>query len=288
MATAALPVLPAPCSEQPVAVVGRWATLNDVQHAGAAVTYAEGFSYDSVQLGVDAKSVERNSLLLVPNLLTVAECDLLIEDVELNGLEGAQNGGGGFERHRISQLSPSTSALFDRVLRERLLPLVAAELPGLEDYIWACSTQPESAETTGMAPTQTRSTTTPLGLLPYRFTPNEPAINRYSDGADFGAHTDQQALTLNILLRASGAESFEGGGTAFWREGVSPPATCVDDLPTMWLQPDAGVGVVFNGQVKHAGRPVTAGVRHLLVASFSITNADYASKAEQAGRFPRS
>lgn len=274
-------------SEQPVAVVGRWATLNDVRHAGSAVTYAEGLSYDSVQLGADAKSVERNSVLLVPNLLTVAECDLLIQDVELNGLEGVKNGGAGFERHRISQLSPSTSALFDRVLRERLLPLVAAELPGLEDYIWACSTQPESAETLGMTPTQARSAGASLDLLPYRFTPNEPAINRYSDGAEFGAHTDQQALTLNILLRASGAESFEGGGTAFWREGVVPPST--DDLPTMWLQPAAaGVGVVFNGQVKHAGRPVTAGVRYLLVASFSITNANYASKAEQNGRVPRS
>ena len=31
------------------------------------------------------------------------------------------------------------------------------------------------------------------------------------------------------------------------------------------------VGVVFNGEVKHAGRAVTSGVRHLLVASFSIS-----------------
>jgi hypothetical protein len=266
---------------------GRWATLNGVENAaGAAVTYSEGLSYDSVQLGCDAKSVERNSVLLVPNLLTAAECDLLIQDVELNGIEGVKNGGGGFERHRISQLSPSTIALFEKVLRERLLPLVTAELPAVEDYIWACSTRPESDLTLGMTPTQPRSARIPLGLLPYRFTPNEPAINRYSDGAEFGAHTDQQALTLNILLRASGAESFEGGGTAFWREGV--PRRSADDLPTMWLQPAAGVGVVFNGQVKHAGRPVTAGVRHLLVASFSITNPSYASrKAEQDDRLPR-
>ena len=34
------------------------------------------------------------------------------------------------------------------------------------------------------------------------------------------------------------------------------------------------VGVVFNGTVKHAGQVVTSGVRHLLVASFSIAAND--------------
>ena len=32
----------------------------------------------------------------------------------------------------------------------------------------------------------------------------------------------------------------------------------------------AGTGVVFNGNVKHAGRAVTQGLRHVLVASFSV------------------
>jgi hypothetical protein len=48
-------------------------------------------------------------------------------------------------------------------------------------------------------------------------------------------------------------------------------------------------GVLFNGQVKHAGIPVTKGVRHLLVASFSITNAQYArtmpGETNQSKRF---
>ena len=36
------------------------------------------------------------------------------------------------------------------------------------------------------------------------------------------------------------------------------------DAPTLTVEPAAGVGVVFNGAVKHAGRPVTEGVRHVL------------------------
>ena len=97
-------------------------------------------------------------------------------------------------------------------------------------------------------------------------TPKEPAINRYSAGGFFEPHKDKHALTLNVLLD-SGA--FKGGGTAFWDEDSSSSA----DAPTLTVEPAAGVGVVFNGAVKHAGRSVTEGVRHVLVASFSIADA---------------
>ena len=56
--------------------------------------------------------------------------------------------------------------------------------------------------------------------------------------------------------------------SAFWDEDSSST-----DAPTLTVEPAAGVGVVFNGAVKHAGRSVTEGVRHVLVASFSIADA---------------
>lgn len=124
----------------------------------------------------------------------------------------------------------------------------------------------------------------------------EPAINRYSTGGCFETHTDKHALTVNILLRAGGENNgdgssgtaFEGGGTAFFREDVDKTqqlrrqarlrrrpytfASTVEDAPTVVVHPDAGVGVVFSGEVKHAGRAVTAGLRHLFVASFTIAD----------------
>ena len=87
-----------------------------------------------------------------------------------------------------------------------------------------------------------------------------------SAGGFFEPHKDKHALTLNVLLD-SGA--FRGGGTAFWDEDSSSSA----DAPTLTVEPASGVGVVFNGAVKHAGRSVTEGVRHVLVASFSIADA---------------
>ena len=51
-------------------------------------------------------------------------------------------------------------------------------------------------------------------------------------GGEFPVHRDEQALTLNVLLRSG---TFEGGGTAFWRQDVfcggAPEAA-----PTMAIQ----------------------------------------------------
>ena len=102
----------------------------------------------------------------------------------------------------------------------------------------------------------------------YKYSDGEPAINRYSTGGHFHPHRDGCSLTLNVLL-AEG--TFEGGGTQFWREVSGQEMEQKEEQePTLCVLPRAGVGVVFNGKVKHAGRVVSAGLRHLLVASFTI------------------
>ena len=63
------------------AVHGRLATLC-VRRDGYMPTYIEGAAYDTVTLGADAKDVERNSVLLIPDLLSAAECAQLIDDVD--------------------------------------------------------------------------------------------------------------------------------------------------------------------------------------------------------------
>ena len=136
--------------------------------------YIEGPRYDSVRLGCDSTAVEFNSVLLIPGLLSEEECAALVADVERHRLDcalyddgaehdavggdmpgsvaaesfggdyvaaGGYNGDGGYERHMVPSLSPSTSALFQQVLRKRLLPFLASELPEVEDMIWARSTR---------------------------------------------------------------------------------------------------------------------------------------------------
>ena len=90
----------------------------------------------------------------------------------------------------------------------------------------------------------------------------QPAVNRYTRDGQFEPHKDGYSITLNVLLDAS---SFEGGGTAFWRESTT------EELgPVLRLEPEQGCGVVFNGAVRHSGAPVISGVRFLYVASFDL------------------
>ena len=92
--------------------------------------------------------------------------------------------------------------------------------------------------------------------------------SRYPAGALFSPHSDDEALTVNVLLDDHGM--FKGGGTEFWAEDLSGKAELPSTDATVRIEPRAGIGVVFNGRVHHAGCVVTAGVRHVLVASFSI------------------
>jgi len=106
---------------------------------------------------------------------------------------------------------------------------------------------------------------TPLDSVPFKFPGVEPAINRYEDGGQFYPHRDGgHALTLNILLCSS--DGFGGGGTEFWRQNENDTKGC----GTARIEPVAGAGIIFNGDVRHCGRSVTWGVRHVLVASSMI------------------
>uniref|UniRef100_A0A7S3V368 Prolyl 4-hydroxylase alpha subunit domain-containing protein n=1 Tax=Aplanochytrium stocchinoi TaxID=215587 RepID=A0A7S3V368_9STRA len=247
-------------------IVGRHAKLNNINaNHLISVSYTEGAAFDSIILGERSEPIRFNSVLLIPNLLTKGECAQLIQDVEQEHLRLSENGptqdkgkgtlqsSVGTERYMIKNLSEKTRCLFDIVLRDRLLPLISAELPDVEDMIW-CFSMIEPVK--GAV----------LGDMWYKFSSQEPSINRYANGGDFKEHTDGYALTLNILLSVD--DDFTGGGTEFWREDESSAE------PTLRLEPTcAGTGVIFNGQVKHAGRAVIEGVRHLLVASFNVMKA---------------
>ena len=95
----------------------------------------------------------------------------------------------------------------------------------------------------------------------------EPAINVYGAGGQFGCHKDHLALTVLMPLTAPGTD-FAGGGTGFWagnRETSEDPQS----NPTAVLAPALGTALVFGGDVTHAGMPVQAGLRAVVVASVS-------------------
>ena len=64
-------------------------------------------------------------------------------------------------------------------------------------------------------------------------------------------HRDQSVFSLTIALNARA--EFDGGGTYF---AQSRTVVC----------PDAGQLVVFSGETRHGGEPITAGVRYISAA----------------------
>ena len=107
-----------------------------------------------------------------------------------------------------------------------------------------------------------------LSELTASFSDLEPAVNLYTAGGSFEAHEDGYSLTINCLLDAEG---FEGGGTEFWSEGDTEGSSENERRPVVRVEPsEAGVGVLFNGRLRHQGRRVESGLRALYVASFDL------------------
>jgi hypothetical protein len=235
------PVQQAVVGEDGLATIrGELATLSGIRSADAGtVSYTRGAAFDTVCFGPGGVPVEHNSLLLVPNLLSRDECDQLVAEVEqFHGVASEDNTcrKRALPRRRVllKELSELVSAMFYRVLRERLLPMISSELSAVESYIWDRSeTVRENASRADLLPPlELRVPGQGLGSLPYRFSQFEPAVNRYAAGGDFPPHIDGHALTLNVLLEPSGRK-FEGGGTCFWDEDGGG----CDKEPTVLVQP---------------------------------------------------
>ena len=83
-------------------------------------------------------------------------------------------------------------------------------------------------------------------------------VVRYDAGAQryLPAHVDQSEISVTLALNALG--EYEGGGTTF------------PDPTRVTARPDIGGVVAFGGDLRHAGAPVTRGVRYI-VAAFLFT-----------------
>lgn len=230
---------------------------------------SDGKCYYEVRLADGSFPFLRNSVLLVPDLLTKEQCHILMDAAD-HHIEAVANGSlendcdetpnlyvprkrpawlalaDSQSRHRlcVSKLGSQVEALSSTILLDRLLPFFEQHLPEVAQALFG--------QNSG------------LKEMRFSFSPGEPAVNRYTEGGEFRIHTDKLSVTLNVLLSEPGA--FLGGGTAFWSQD-----NAAHDLnQAVLLKPRQGTGVVFNGDVRHSGGVVESGTRHLYVASFHL------------------
>lgn len=99
----------------------------------------------------------------------------------------------------------------------------------------------------------------------------EPKVNIYEDGGYFKCHEDGMHLTLLVVL----SDSFEGGGTAFYRDTDDQETDCVTDNdhiidPDSVATPQAGTAIIWGATLKHMALPITTGTRAVYVGSFNL------------------
>jgi len=205
------------------------------------------------------QSLGEHWLYTVADFATANECAALVAAAndQISSSPAKQT------RYRLGSVGAKLGNLYvDAVLTRRLLHMMESCMPAL-----AMSLFGQERELTEM-------------LLSY--SPGEPAVNVYYPGGGFSPHTDKQAITMLIPLSAG--DAYSGGGTAFWsgshlRPNGDVPNHTVDEhsetdsqeMPhELVLKPEMGTAILFGGNVTHSGLPISAGVRHLFVVSFTL------------------
>lgn len=216
--------------------------------------------------------VHSNSVLLLDELATAAECQALIDEAsemahvelkeramleELGMLdETMENDAGRVRMHVRDRLRANGQALCDKLLLRALHEL--------RTRVLACDTHAAFGDCL--------ETSSCIGNPRLAWSPGEPAVNVYVSGGQFKPHEDEQSLS--ILIPLTDATTFSGGGTAFWSASARGPEDehcqrTVTGEPCFVLTPPAGSAIVFGGQATHAAQPVASGERCVLVGSFS-------------------
>ena len=228
------------CAEQKKEQTETTAEKNNAKH----ILFAPQPSFAPVQeLLLRPKSCEDvfgHWVYTVANFATDKECEKLVDTATglLKSFRVRNN------RYRLN-IGTET----DRAIRRRLLQFMETERADLAETLFG---QREG-----------------LADMLVRFSPGEPAVNVYSMGGEFQPHTDNENITILVNLSPPG--SFEGGGTAFWKDGHvdennKKKVLAYDHI----LNPPRGTAIIFGGNVTHAGLPVWSGTRHLFVMSFSL------------------
>ena len=62
-------------------IIGRYATVTALKNTETAL-YVEGTACNEVQTGPESEPVEWNSVILIPGLLSIKECDEMVAEVE--------------------------------------------------------------------------------------------------------------------------------------------------------------------------------------------------------------
>lgn len=260
--------------------------VGSLLRCSAAASTERGLDWRELLIGGEEESgsvVESvsssRSVVVVPSLLSGEECDAIVEACARIGAEhrAVRLASGlpvtGLVRLPVADALPGpTQAACDALLL-RAMAFIDSTLPALVRSVreTPCPPEPRVAALYVTLPPRRSAQLYDAPSLcelhadgQLEFSSREPAVNVYTEGGEFLAHKDHQALT--VLVPLSSSERFDGGGTGFWSQDARGHRV---ERPSTVLRPEAGTAMLWGGHVTHAGMPVTRGERVVFVASFS-------------------
>ena len=198
-----------------------------------------------------------NTVVVLPRLLTEAECALIVRNAER--IEAASEAAGvRAERWMLyERFDPECRAVIDRALGGTLA-FLETRLPDVARAVLSDGSEPAPSSSRGM---------------PMAYYWDDPVVIKYTAGNKLAPHQDMRELTAVFPLNPCGLSlegfpGFEGGGTRFWLEGTGPDHAKSSDGVS--LTPPPGSGVLFNGEITHSGNVVRTGSRFLLMTSINV------------------
>ena len=198
-----------------------------------------------------------NTVLVLPELLSAAECELLKQEAQrvLNLTEKTGQCQGKETWALGSKFSPEGQIVLEKLLQRRAFSFLQGYLPGM---------LPPSDRSNGR-----KHSLTPSGE-DLKDIWDEAVVIKYLPGNRLAPHEDLRPLTLVVPLE----HPTDGGGTTFWLQDSLPrfvdETTQMESSNGVTLKPPPGSGIIFNGDITHSGASVHKGTRWILMTSLSV------------------
>lgn len=212
-----------------------------------------------------------NTIVVLPHLMSSAECQMLVEDAEhILAKNKAQNiQGCKTESWTVySRFEKKSQEVMDRVLGDYILSFLELRKPDIAKKLTIDGSR--RFTTSSDCHTQRCNARNTRGVYW-----DDPVVIKYIAGNQLAPHEDMRELTVVVPLNPLETVPLGGGGTRFWLEGTTPEdAANTDRTGGVSVKPSAGSGILFNGDITHSGNSVHSGTRFVLMTSITLDDDD--------------
>ena len=211
-----------------------------------------------------------NTIVVLPNLISLKECELLVNEAERILQENKASNVQGCKTESwslYSRFGNDCQVVMDRVLGEHVLAFIRQRLPKVAKKLFDSNDMPQ-----GLGKRKEDKDSSAKDTMTYYW--DETVIIKYIAGNELAPHEDMRELTIVVPLNPLEDFPMAGGGTRFWLAPTSISPDYADSNGGISLKPAAGTGILFNGNITHSGNAVHAGTRFVLMTSITLDDVD--------------